>query len=83
MVALAVVALAGSVAARPEDDAPPHAVTDTGDPTKLDYLILASMVDSPHLLSLTRYHSIAEQRDAKPGTKPAATRAAKSPGHAE
>jgi len=42
-----------------------------GTPSKLDYLVLASMADSPHLLAFGGYRSTAQMRaESRPGPKP-------------
>ena len=39
-------------------------------PSNFDYLVLASLADSPHLLAMAGYHSTAEQRSG-PRLRPA------------
>jgi hypothetical protein len=52
--------------------APPyqHSCAGPGGPSNFDYLVLASMADSPHLLAMAGYRSAAEQR-SEPRLRPA------------
>jgi hypothetical protein len=61
-VSLSALAVAGSLTAMSDDAPRPSASTDFGSPSKLDYLVLASIADSPHLLTVAAYHSAAERR---------------------
>jgi len=47
-----------------------HACASANGPSNFDYLVLASIADSPHLLAMAGYHSTAEQRTG-PRLRPA------------
>jgi hypothetical protein len=47
-----------------------RACASVGGPSNFDYLVLASMADSPHLLAMAGYRSTAEQR-GEPRLRPA------------
>jgi hypothetical protein len=71
-VALSALVLTGSLAAMSEEGSGAAAPTDLGPPSKLDYLVLASIADSPHLL-MAAYRSTAQQQAAaRRAAKPAA-----------
>jgi hypothetical protein len=70
--AVCVLAAAGSLDAAPEDAASATASAPSDHPSKLDYLVLASIADAPHLLTVGAYRSTAEQRAAaRPAAKTA------------
>ena len=49
---------------------PDRACPDLGSPTNFDYLVLASIADSPRFLAMAGYRSIAMQRaDLAPGAE--------------
>jgi hypothetical protein len=62
-VVLCALGIAATLAARSGDAQAPQA---GGGPSKLDYLVLASMADAPHLLSMARYDPTTVQRPALP-----------------
>jgi len=47
-----------------------HACAGLGGPSNFDYLVLASIADSPHLLAMAGYRSASDRRDA-PRLRPA------------
>jgi hypothetical protein len=69
---LAVIALmfAGCFAAASDDASSASAYSNAGSPTNFDYLVLASIADSPHLFSMAGYRSTARPPPAPPGASP-------------
>jgi hypothetical protein len=57
--ALGAVIAAGGLAAAEVGNPCSHAVDAATTPSKLDYMVLASFVDSPHLLAMASYRSTA------------------------
>jgi hypothetical protein len=55
---------ANCIASPPEDASRRDLCVGLGSPSKLDYLVLASMADSPRPLALAGYRSTAAPRDA-------------------
>jgi hypothetical protein len=66
---LAVTALmfAGCFAAASDDASSASAYSNSGSPTNFDYLVLASIADSPHLFAMAGYRSTARPPGAPPG----------------
>jgi hypothetical protein len=64
--ALSAVIFASYLAAASDDAASLRPRTDLGSPTNFDYLVLASIADSPHFLAMAGYRSIAMQRAELP-----------------
>ena len=58
MVSIAVILGSGMMAATASDVS---RCARAGGPSKLDYLVLASIADSPHLAAMASYHSTARQ----------------------
>jgi hypothetical protein len=56
----------GYLAAASEGAASMRPLADLGSPTNFDYLVLASIADSPHFLAMAGYRSIAMQRAELP-----------------
>jgi hypothetical protein len=65
--ALAVVVFASCLAAASDNSSSSLACANVCSPSKLDYLVLASIADSPHLLALASYRSTAIQH-SEPGS---------------
>lgn len=65
--AVAVVVFASCLAAASDNASSSLACANVGSPSKLDYLVLASIADSPHLLAMASYRSTATQR-SEPGS---------------
>lgn len=61
-IALSAVILASCLAAASEVAANSRACADLGGPSNFDYLVLASIADSPHLLAMAGYRSTAKPR---------------------
>jgi hypothetical protein len=66
--AFTAVVFASCLAAASDDASSSRACAALGSPSKLDYLVLASIADSPHLLAMASYRSTASQRIA--GSEP-------------
>jgi hypothetical protein len=67
--------------AAPEDDAGLHACADLGGPSNFDYVVLASLADSPHLLAMASFRAAASrQKDLGPCQRVIEVRR-KDPGH--
>jgi hypothetical protein len=64
--ALSAVIFAGYLAAASDGAASLRPRADLGSPTNFDYLVLASIADSPHFLAMAGYRSIAMQRAELP-----------------
>ena len=62
--ALPAVIFACCLAAAVADPSSARACADHAHPSNFDYLVLASMADSPHLLAMARYRSTARQHSA-------------------
>ena len=60
-IALPAVAFAACLSAASADSAFPHACAGRASPSNFDYLVLASIADSPHLAAMASYHSTARQ----------------------
>jgi hypothetical protein len=68
-IALSAVVFASCLAAAADDAANSRACTDLGGPSNFDYLVLASIADSPHLLAMAGYRSTARPRaETLPGS---------------
>src|SRR5216684_7377459 len=70
--ALSTVVFASCLAAASDEAPRPRAYADLSSPTNFDYLVLASMADSPRFLAMAGYRSTARQRtELPPGVEPA------------
>jgi hypothetical protein len=68
-VALSAVIFASCLAAASDDASRPRACADLGGPSNFDYLVLASIADSPRLLAMAGYRSTARPRtETVPGS---------------
>jgi len=63
-IALPSVIFASCLAAASVDSSSPHACAALNRPSNFDYLVLASIADSPHLLTMASYRLTGTQRDA-------------------
>jgi hypothetical protein len=59
---LCAVVFASCLAAASENASGSHAYPDLGSPTNFDYLVLASIADSPRFLAMAGFRSMAMQR---------------------
>jgi hypothetical protein len=69
-IAFPAVIFAGCLAAASAAPSDAHTCASVGGPSNFDYLVLASMADSPHILAMAGYRSTAEQR-SEPRLRPA------------
>jgi hypothetical protein len=58
---------AGCFAVASDDASSSSARSSSGTPTNFDYLVLASIADSPHLFTMAGYRSAARPPGAPPG----------------
>jgi hypothetical protein len=61
-IGIPVVVFASCLAAALADSSSPRAGAGLNGPSNFDYLVLASIADSPHLAAMAGYHSAAGQR---------------------
>jgi hypothetical protein len=69
-ISLPAVIFASCLAAASAAPSDVRACASVNGPSNFDYLVLASIADSPHLLAMAGYHSTAEQRSG-PRLRPA------------